>query len=371
MRLEAISDDTLQQMIISDPLQIAGSKTNNNHRLTTKVKPTHKPKGSSWTYAKKPSIAAATILATITFCAIIFLLIWYLKRRRNRKARQRLDTENQLEVPFNESSFVLTEDSSKSLDEFLLKDIEPERISMMFSRNRSPSFTFVVDENDRRNPSRLYRDSYNAFSTSLSKLNSLTNVTTDRRSVVLSELAPSTSNSSSSGSGSGSGSGSVKVPAHIPAHTPTSHLSRALTGVSTAQSSTWTTTSASSRSSADCDIIPRDSAYCQNPARVRTVVSRPHDDSTNIIPVRSMVRANPSNASRASSRVSVSSPKYSAERTEQQGSSQTVHIMSHRGSMSLETPDDSSWSASGRASQLPSILSVSSPQSPVFGFSEG
>lgn len=377
MRLEVISDDTLQQMIISGPLQTAGSKADNNPRLMAKVKSTHKPKESSWTYAKKPSIAAATIIASITFFAIVFLLIWYLKRRRQQKARQRLNMENQLEDPFNVSSLVLNEDTSKSLDEFLLKDIEPERTSLMFSRSRSPSFTFVVDENYRRTPTRLYRGNYDASSMDLSKLDSLTRVTTDGRSMVLSELTPTTSGSSGAGPGpapdsrSGSGSGSSSNPTQVLVHTSASRLSRALTGVPTVRSSTRTTTSASSRSSVGSDITQRDSVHCQDSASVRAMVSRPHDVSTNNIPVRSMVRSNPSNASRASSRVSVPILRNSAGRAEKPESSQTVHVESQRGSMSLESPADSSWSASGRASQLPSILSVSSTRSPGFRSSEG
>ncbi|KAJ5802474.1 uncharacterized protein N7503_004924 [Penicillium pulvis] len=391
MRLEVIPDDTLQQMIIPGPLQTAGSEADNKPRLTAKAKSTHKPKGSSWTYAKKPSIAAATIIASVTFFAIVFLLIWYFKRKRQQKARQRLNTENQLEDPFNVSSLVLNEDTSKSLDEFLLKDIEPERTSLMFSRSRSPSFTFVVDESYRRNPTRLYRGNYDASSMDFSKLDSLTRVTTDGRSMGLSELTPTTSSSSGAGagpapdfssgsgsgsgsgssSGSGSGSGSGSNYTQVPVQTSTSRLSRALTGAPTARSSTWTTTSASSKSSVGPDIIQQDSIHCQNFANVGAVVSRPHDVSTRNIPVRSMVCSNPSNASRASSRVSVSNLRYSAGRAEQPESSQTVYVESQRGSMSLESPADSSWSASGRASQLPSILSVSSTQSPGFGSSEG
>lgn len=377
MRLGEIPDDTLQQMIISGPLQTAGSQADSNPRLTAKVKSTHNPKESSWTYAKKPSIAAATIIASITFFAIVFLLIWYLKRRRQQKARQRLNIENQLEDPFNVSSLVLNEDTSKSLDEFLLKDIEPERTSLMFSRSRSPSFTFVVDENYRRTPTRLYRGNYDASSTDLSKLDSMTRVTTDGRSMVLPELTPTTSGSSGAGAGpapdsrSGSGSGSSSNPTQVPVPTSASRVSRALTGAPTARSSTWTTTSASSRSSVGSDITQRDSVHCQDSASVRAMVSRPHDVSTNIIPVRSMVRSNPSNASRASSRVSVPTLRYSAGRAEQPETSQTVHVESQRGSMSLESPAGSSWSASGRASQLPSILSVSSTRSPGFRSSEG
>lgn len=377
MRLGGIPDDTVQQMIISGPLQTAGSQADNNPRLTAKVKSTNNPKESSWTYAKKPSIAAATIIASITFFAIVFLLIWYLKRRRQQKARQRLNIENQLEDPFNVSSLILNEDTSKSLDEFLLKDIEPERTSLMFSRSRSPSFTFVVDENYRRTPTRLYRGNYDASSMDLSKLDSLTRVTTDGRSMVLPELTPTTSGSSGAGAGpapdsrSGSGSGSSSNPTQVPVPTSASRVSRALTGAPTARSSTWTTTSASSRSSVGSDITQRDSVHCQDSASVRAVVSRPHDVSTNNIPVRSMVRSNPSNASRASSRVSVPILRNSAGRAEQPESSQTVHVESQRGSMSLESPADSSWSASGRASQLPSILSVSSTRSPGFRSSEG
>ncbi|KAJ5660055.1 hypothetical protein N7507_006506 [Penicillium longicatenatum] len=171
--------DTLQQTITPGDHPSGSKAAIESSPATTKS--SHKSIGSSWTYAKKPSIAAAIIIATTTFFALIFLLIWYLKKRRERRARQRLDMENQLEDPFNESSLALAEDTSKDLDRFLLRDLEPERTSLMFSRSRSPSFTFVIDEYDRRNPtSKLYRSSYDASSAmSLSKLDSLTRVSTD------------------------------------------------------------------------------------------------------------------------------------------------------------------------------------------------
>ncbi|KAJ6103056.1 hypothetical protein N7486_005483 [Penicillium sp. IBT 16267x] len=367
---QVILDDTLvQQMITSGGLQNAGSKAAKNSP-TARVKSTQKATGSSWTYAKKPSIAAATIIAAITFFAIIFLLILYLKRRRDRRSRHHLDVENQPEDPFNESSLTLTEDTSKKLDQFLLRDIQPERTSLMFSRSRSPSFTFVVDENDQRNPaSRLYRGSYDASSMSLRKLDSLTRVSTDgsQPSMGLSDLTPRTSK----GSGSGSGSGSSSISTQIPAHVSASRLSRASTGAPTVRSSMWSTTSVSTRSSTGSDIIQRDPVYCRDSARARSVVSLPRRESSTISPARSLVRSNPSNASRPPSRISLSSPRYSAARViELVEDSQRENAKSHRGSISTHESPVDSWSASGRASQLPSILSVSSTQS-LFRFSEG
>ncbi|KAJ5637629.1 hypothetical protein N7490_007508 [Penicillium lividum] len=379
---QVITDDFLaQQTILYSPefLQLAYSKAPNPPASAN----SRKSKESSWTYAKKPSIAAATIIATVTLCAIIFLLIWYLKRRRQRRARRLFDMENRIDDPFNRSSLSLTEGTSKTLDEFLLKDVRPERTSLMFSRSRSPSFTFVVDENDCRNSARLYRGSYNASSNNLSKLNSLTRVSTDgtRPSMVLSDLIPMKSNSSGvSGSncacaspscacvyGSGSGSScSTQVPALITA----SRLSRASTAAPTVRSSLWTTTTTSTSSSSSADITQQ--LECERDSVIARTALSPTLGPTRSL-TRSPVRCNPSRVFMASSsRVSVSSPRYSGARAIELEDSWRGHYKClERSTSTVDSPFDSTWSASGRASQVPSILSVSSPQSPVFRFSSG
>ncbi|KAJ5691335.1 hypothetical protein N7488_012070 [Penicillium malachiteum] len=155
-----------------------------------------KPKASSWSYANKPAIAAASILGTLTFFAIVFLAVWYIKRVRARRLRA---IRNESQDIFCQSTLTLTDDTSKTLDTFLMKDLEPERTSLMFSRSRSPSFAFVVEESDRQSPvNGLYRASYDASSNSISKMDSLSRVSTDisRPSMMVSPLTQTTSNSS-------------------------------------------------------------------------------------------------------------------------------------------------------------------------------
>ncbi|KAJ5946626.1 hypothetical protein N7454_003465 [Penicillium verhagenii] len=167
-------DTLIKQLVTHINRRQASSKVPKTRFPNAKAKPAHKPSESNWNYAKKPSIAAASIIGAITFFAIIFLIVWYVRRRRQRKrlGLQLQDMENQLQDTFNQSSLTLNEDASKSLDDFLRKDIEPERTSLMFSRSRSPSLSFIVDENDRqRSPSsRLYRTSYEASSNTLGNL---------------------------------------------------------------------------------------------------------------------------------------------------------------------------------------------------------
>ncbi|KAJ5777462.1 hypothetical protein N7520_000708 [Penicillium odoratum] len=378
---QVITDDFLAQQTTSyspEFPQLADSKAPNPPASAN----SRKSKQSSWTYAKKPSIAAATIIATATLCAIIFLLIWYLKRRRQRRARRLFDIENRNDDPFKRSSLSLTEGTSKTLDEFLLKDVHPERTSLMFSRSRSPSFTFVVDENDRRNTARLYHGSYDASSNNLSKLSSLTRVSTDgtRPSMVLSDLIPMISNVSGlSGSscacaspscacvyGSVSGSSSsTQVPALITA----SRLSRASTVAPTVRSSLWTTTTASTSSSSSADITQQ--LGCERDSVIARTALSPTLGPTRSL-AGSPMRCSPSRVPRASSsRVSVSSPQYSGARAIELEDSLRVHAKYlERSTSTVDSFVDSTWSASGRASQLPSILSISSPQSPVFRFSE-
>ncbi|KAJ5610886.1 hypothetical protein N7510_007605 [Penicillium lagena] len=118
----------------------------------------------------KSSIAAATIMTVVTLAAIIFLVVWYVRRAR-RERRQREREELNLNA-LGPSTFTLAEDTTKVLDDFLMKeeDQQSERASIMFSRSRSPSLTFVVEETDRRSSmARLYRTSIDASATSLSK----------------------------------------------------------------------------------------------------------------------------------------------------------------------------------------------------------
>ncbi|OQD77658.1 hypothetical protein PENDEC_c002G04612 [Penicillium decumbens] len=94
------------------------------------------------------SIAAATIIGIIIFGAISFLLFWYIRRERRARLRRIQSSDQDL---FNPSSLTLAPETSKTLDDFLMKDIPPERASLMFSRTRSPSVTYVVDEINHSN----------------------------------------------------------------------------------------------------------------------------------------------------------------------------------------------------------------------------
>ncbi|KAJ5811713.1 hypothetical protein N7474_008014 [Penicillium riverlandense] len=119
---------------------------------------------------RKSSIAAATIMTVVTLSAIIFLVMWYVRRaRRERRQREKEELSRNALGP---STFTLTEDTAQVLDDFLMieEEQQSERASIMFSRSRSPSLSFVVDETDRRSSmTRLYRTSLDASATGLSK----------------------------------------------------------------------------------------------------------------------------------------------------------------------------------------------------------
>lgn len=157
---------------------------------------------SSSVFNGKPSIAAATVLGVVTFAALLFLAIWYIRHNRRRRQHKLLN-QNQ---DFGQSEITLGEDTSKTLDDFLMKDVPLERTSFMFSRSESPSITFVVDEAERSALNKCYSPSIN----SLSKIETITRISNDgaRPSLLSSELtaAPSLqgtlANSSSSKPGS-------------------------------------------------------------------------------------------------------------------------------------------------------------------------
>ncbi|KAJ6036207.1 hypothetical protein N7540_000486 [Penicillium herquei] len=323
-----------------------------------------KPKASSWAYANKPSIAAASILGTLAFFAIVFLAVWYIKRARARRLRK---IENESQDLFRQSTLTLTDDTSKSLDTFLMKDVEPERTSLMFSRSRSPSFTFVVDESNRQSSvNGLYRASYDASSNSISKLDSLTRVSTDisRPSMMVSPLTQTTSNISDK---------------------PTSPicLSRTSTVTSSPRSSAlWVTTSSSStnpastaRSSMDSSLIfssqepvssrTSQSAVSSNillsPANslVRSTMSNISGTSisSNILPspASSLVRSTTSSRLGASSHYSPYNARHSAPPLCHHfpAESRRVQVMSHRrGPSDVQPPIELSSSNSGQSSRV-------------------
>ncbi|KAJ5113650.1 hypothetical protein N7456_002184 [Penicillium angulare] len=303
-------------------------------------------KDSTWTYAKTPSIAAATILGTITFLALIFLIVWYIRRERTRRLRY---MRNESQDPFCTSNITLTEDTSKTLDDFLMKDVQPERTSLMFSRSRSPSFTFVVnDANRQKFTNRPYRASYEASSNSLSKLNSLTRVSTEasRPSLMISDLTQTTSNTSTQPPES------------------SSRLSMVSTVPPTARSSMlWTTTTSSTNNTTGTSSTDPSSVFSQMPASSsRTSQSAPSSSNNLRSPANSIVRSNPSSASRTSSRHSVNSTRHVTPiAMEHNVTSRRTQVKSHRRSpSSIQSPIDLSAGVSGQSSQLPSIPSTPS-----------
>lgn len=138
--------------------------------------PIHGPQKSSSSSYRKPSIAAATIIGVLVLAAITFLTIYYIRREKRARRLHRLQKQSQEKDPFGRSSLSLTAETSKTLDDFLMKDVLPERASLMFSRSPSPSVTFVVDETKRASNC----NSYNASATSLHKIETLARVSNDR-----------------------------------------------------------------------------------------------------------------------------------------------------------------------------------------------
>ncbi|KXG45590.1 uncharacterized protein PGRI_033570 [Penicillium griseofulvum] len=110
------------------------------------MKPFHDTRGSGehWDYGKL-AIATASTLGVITLGALIYLLVWYIKRRLR---TQRLHQESHENDQFDQSAVSLAEDTSRTLDDFLMKDIQPERSSIMFNRSRSPSISIVIEDAD-------------------------------------------------------------------------------------------------------------------------------------------------------------------------------------------------------------------------------
>ncbi|CAG8886127.1 unnamed protein product [Penicillium egyptiacum] len=94
----------------------------------------------------KLAIATAAILGIITLGALIYLLVWYI--RRSLRVRRLRRKENRKNDQFDQSTVSLAEDTSRTLDDFLMKDIQPERNSIIFSRSGSPPITIVIDNAD-------------------------------------------------------------------------------------------------------------------------------------------------------------------------------------------------------------------------------
>ncbi|KAJ5436806.1 hypothetical protein N7445_007691 [Penicillium cf. griseofulvum] len=130
------------------------------------MKTFHQTRGSGehWDYGKL-AIATASTLGVITLGALIYLLLWYAQRRL--RARRLLHQESHENDQFDQSAVSLAEDTSRTLDDFLMKDIQPERTSIMFNRSRSPSITIIIDDADTvhcKSPLRPYLTQYDTTS---------------------------------------------------------------------------------------------------------------------------------------------------------------------------------------------------------------
>lgn len=301
---------------------------------TTLIIDSRSPK-TSWNDGKI-SIAAVTIIAVIIVAALLFLAVWYIKRERRARARRLRELRNHSQDPFCPSSLTLNEDTSKALEQFLMKDVKPERTSLMFSRSRSPSITFVVDNADARNTStRFYRNSYEGSSNSLGKTDTLTRVSTEP-------------------------TGASLISSDMPQLTPSSSLQPPSNPSRPSMSSTVAPTVRSGQlcetTSASTGTTELSSVFSQEPTSSRTSTSGPR--VANGPPPSSgssMVVPRLSNSSRTSSQLSRSSPRHSGGRA-------------HRLSQSIVLTPDAEPSAAGQSPQLPPIPATPSP---LFRFSEG
>lgn len=315
-----------------------------------------KESDSNWTYHSL-SIAAGTIVAIVAFAALVFLLVWYI--RREQRAKRLRGLPNQSQNISMQSSLSLTEDTSKTLDSFLMKNVKPERTSLMFSSSRSPSVQFVVDQASRSDASkRFYRNSYDASTNSLTKLDSLTRVSTSgtRSSPMVSELTQTATNSSQQPSSS------VQATA-----SGTPRLSTSSTAPPTARSSQlWTTTTGTTVTTELSSLFSRDAPSSRTSNSVSVSLG------ANLSPGSGtpQLTSQPSNASRTSSHEHGSTQSPTQLPNDSEGS-QKAQISSqkngHSEVISLVTesplPRDSAQSP-----QLPAILST--PSSPFFKVSE-
>ncbi|KAJ5494516.1 hypothetical protein N7463_010603 [Penicillium fimorum] len=131
----------------------------------------------------KLAIATATILGIVTLGALVYLLVWYVRRTlRARRLRRQESHEND---QFDQSAVSLAEDTGRTLDDFLMKDIQPERNSIMFNRSRSPSITIIINDADTvrcKSLSRPYLAQYDTTGYSSADTHTLTQILTQESS---------------------------------------------------------------------------------------------------------------------------------------------------------------------------------------------
>lgn len=330
----------------------------------------------------KGSIAAVVIISFLTCACLAFLGYWYVAREcKSRRHRRLRENDNQ----FNQASLTLGEETSKALDEFLMKEVESERTSIMFSRSRSPSITYAVDGIDLGS-SKTSRNS-------ILKMDPLARESADgtRPSFIISDLTGSSgSKTASSGSKSGSsdsetvsksssssgsktdstgpiGSDSTPAMTTEPTSTPRTSLQlspRASVGSSilpptTRSSQLWATTSA--------ETTEKSSLLSNDQKSPRSSLSSSY--SSNMLPssVSSFVpsyshsqRASESNASQSSGRYFVQNPVRSQPRMINDfGSSRRNHQRSYSSQSMTISPIE----------EIPDSLGTAPPTS-MFRFSD-
>lgn len=287
----------------------------------------------------KPSIAAATIVGIIFVAGIVFLIVWYIRRERRARRLRAMQSQNESQDPFCQSTLTLNGDSDRALNEFLMKDLHPERNSFMFGRSRSPSFTFLATSSEQPSTS----------SNSLSKLdsnNTLTRLSTQQTgpSFVISDVTEENTPTSPEETSKASG---------------TPRLSMASTAPPTARSSQlWTTTTGETTSTA----IKELSSLLSNPdpgsSRTSNSIHRSPTEPTS--PVTSNLTSRPSNASHASSRLSRSAVRAEPRDITEMNDQRRQRTSSHRRSESaVSSPLGEDLSA--QSSNLPLIPSTPSP----------
>lgn len=295
--------------------------------------PAKKPNGSPKFI--RLSIAAATIVGIIFVAGGVFLLVWYILRERRARRLRGMQTGNQSQDPFCQSTLTLNEDSDRTLNEFLMKDLRSDRTSLMFNNSLSPSFTLLVNDTNNH-PS--------TSTNSLSKVDSTMTITP-----VITETNTSSPASSP---------GTPKAPA-------TPRLSMASTEPSTARSSQlWTTTTGTTTATGMTEL----SSLLDNPdpGSSRTSQSTPRPTDEPPPSGTSDLITHLSSSSRASSRYSRSVTRPKSQSIYEQRSGRRERTSSHhRSESAVSSPIGEDLSA--QSSSLPTIPPASTP---VFRLSE-
>ncbi|KAJ5684673.1 uncharacterized protein N7477_001018 [Penicillium maclennaniae] len=299
--------------------------------------------------ATHPSIAAATIIGVIVFGAICFLLFWYIRRERRRRRLSEIQSPSS--DLFNPSSLTLGPETSKTLDDFLMRDVPPERTSLMFSRTRSPSVTYLIDEANRHSNRNSYDES--STLTKLETLDSLTRVSADgvRPIFMLPDLSSSLPGPSLQ----------TTSAQHTSITSPRASLAGTLPP-SPRSSQLWTTTTAATTASTS---IKRSSLLAQQ-SSVSQASQPMHKSQALPSPVTSLMqpRSSNSNTSRTSRRYSGGDIVRSSPRGIYD--SRGARPVRTRSSQSV-SPNVSPHAESNSSGHLPSIPSTPSP---LFRFSD-